>query len=147
VPNFDALNDKRVYLDTNVIIYSAEGFESHALLLKEFFQRMESGSFQGLTSEMTLMEVLVRPIRDGNAQLIDYYERMLGSDSSVEVFPIERRILRRAATIRAEADIKPIDAIHVATAQETNCHFFISDDRGLNAPSIRKISLYELANG
>lgn len=74
-----SLAGKRVYVDTNVVIYSAEGFVPYATTLKSFFQSMEAGSFQGVTSEVTLMEALVRPIRQANAQLAAWPQQFIGN--------------------------------------------------------------------
>jgi predicted nucleic acid-binding protein len=141
-----ALSGKRVYVDTNVVIYSAEGFAEHTAILKAFFEAMESKAFTGVTSEVTLMEALVRPIRDANARLVDYYETLLGPNSSLEVSPVTQSVLRQAASMRATSNAKPIDAIHVATALTSHCDLFVSDDRDLKAEPIQKMSLRELSD-
>jgi predicted nucleic acid-binding protein len=50
--------------------------------------------------------------------------------SHVELIPITVPILRTAAKLRAEQNLKTPDAIHAATAALSNCDFLISNDEG-----------------
>lgn len=140
----DALTGSLVYLDTNVFIYAAEGFKRHELALRALLLRIDDGSVMAVTSEVTIMEVLVRPLREHNVGLISYYEQLLGHSSSMRVAPIDRSVLRRAADLRANSAVKPIDALHVATAQLSHCDYFISDDRKLNAAAFNPVAVEDL---
>ena len=52
-----------VYLDTNIIIYAVEGYETHAAPIKSLLQGLTEGEIIAVTSELTLAEVLVAPVR------------------------------------------------------------------------------------
>jgi predicted nucleic acid-binding protein len=61
---------RRVYLDTNIIIYAVEGYENHAARIKLVLRGMTEGEITAVTSDLTLAEVLVKPkkrrSRNGN---------------------------------------------------------------------------------
>lgn len=65
----NAIQGERVYLDTNVFIYAIEGYPDFVDALDEFFGSIEAGELRDFTSELTLAEVLVRPLMDGNLEI------------------------------------------------------------------------------
>lgn len=82
-----------------------------------------------MTSELTLLETLVQPVRQNNQTLISSYENLL-TKTEIELAPITADILRSAATLRARQNFKTPDAIHSATAYASNCDFFVTNDDG-----------------
>lgn len=58
-----------VYLDANSIIYSYERVAPYVALLDPFWRAAGPGSFEIITSELTLLEVLVGPLKTGNTRL------------------------------------------------------------------------------
>lgn len=121
----------RVYLDTNFFIRFVEG-ESVPLL--RVIENGEFGRWRLVTSELTLAEVLVVPIRLGRQDLISANEQILSGDDVIEVLPVTRKVLRSSAAIRASIGNKGMDAIHVATAVEADCGIFLSSDTGIRVP-------------
>jgi predicted nucleic acid-binding protein len=140
----DQYRGKSLYLDTNVLIYAAEGFSAYRVILVDLLSRLEVREIGGVTSEIALMEVLVRPLRDQNQRMVSFYEEFLGSNSLLRMVPIDRAILQGAAEIRAAHLLKPIDAIHVATAQLSKCDALVSEDRRLRSAQIPTITVSEL---
>ncbi len=99
-----------VYLDTNVVIQPIEANEEALLFLIE---NAAADLLCLYTSELTLAEVLVGPLKSGNGELVAQYEDMLTSDDVLEIVPIDRSVLRRSAEIQAVFGIKGYDSIHV----------------------------------
>ena len=128
-----------VYIDTNAIIQSVEASEDALLFLVE---NAAADLLRLFTSELTLAEVLVGPLRSQNPKLVAQYEGLLTSDDILEVVPVDRHILRRSAELRAELGNKALDSIHLATALACNCKVVVSSDRRLRIPpgSIRLAS-------
>lgn len=124
-----ALTGTDVYLDANIFIYAVEGLVPVAASLTTLFTRFDSGQLRAVTSELTLAEVLVKPLRDGNAALRDTYARMLRTSRSLTMIPVSRSILAQAAALRAASSVKLPDAIHAATALEQKCSTFLTNDR------------------
>jgi predicted nucleic acid-binding protein len=120
-----------IYLDAVIIIYSLEGFPSRAAALGPMWSASASGQLKLVSSELSLMEVLVGPIKRGNPELRIRYERTL-LESNVELFPISRPILREAACLWASMRwLRTPDAIHLATARCHACSGFLTNDKAL----------------
>jgi predicted nucleic acid-binding protein len=118
----------RIYLDTNIFIYAVEGFPPAEAQLRGLFARFDRGELHGITSELTLAEVLVKPIRDGKTAIRDSYERLLRTSNALTVAPITRSVLLDAARIRAGTTLKLPDAIHAATATACGCTTYLTND-------------------
>ena len=117
----------RLYFDTAPIIYSVEKHPVYWPVLETVWAVSNAEKFQLVTSELTLLETLVQPVRDGNGELAGAYEALL---SDVFLIPITRSILREATRLRAHQNFKTPDAIHGATALSSGCDFLIANDNG-----------------
>tara|TARA_R110002020_G_scaffold143866_5_gene316636 strand:- start:522 stop:962 length:441 start_codon:yes stop_codon:yes gene_type:complete len=125
-----------IYLDTNIVIRLIE-YRDHEVqsLLTDLHSR------QGVvvTSELTLAEVLVVPIKDAQHEMIAHYDSFLTTGDGVIIIPVSRMILRRSAEIRATFGSRTPDSIHVATALEAGCHCFLTADRRIRTPERLRI--------
>lgn len=130
----------KIYLDANFFILFVEG---SSLDLYRFFMSAANEGVEFITSELTLLETLVGAEKSGNPRLPKLYEAILSpNDDLLDVHPIDRTILRRAALGRTVPGNKTPDAIHVATAVATECDVFVSSDRRLRVPDgMRKVAL------
>lgn len=122
------LTSGRVYLDANAIIYSYERIEPYRTLLEPLWLGAAVRTYSIVTSDLTLTEVLVGPIKQGNAALQAGFKRLLLRSANVQSVRITRSVLERAATLRAEAGLKTPDAIHAATALHVRCALFVTND-------------------
>jgi predicted nucleic acid-binding protein len=135
----------RVYLDTNIIIYAVEGYEIHAAPIKSLLQGLTEEEIIGVTSDLTVAEVLVKPKRDGNARLEDAYRRFLRPTKAMCTTTISREILEAAAGIRATSALRMPGAIHWATALVEHCDSFLTNDDGFkNVAGVRVVMLSDL---
>ncbi|HWN51419.1 MAG TPA: PIN domain-containing protein [Xanthobacteraceae bacterium] len=116
------------YLDTNIIIYAIEGKNPWSDILRELFRAVDERAIHTFTSELTVAEVLAKPLELGIIDLVATYEELLAPDSLVRVIPIDRPILRSAAELCGRMRIKLADAIHVATALQCACEFMLTND-------------------
>ena len=122
---------KLVYLDANVIIRFIESQDENLLFL---FEQAAVGAVELVTSDFTLAEVLVAPLKTGDLQLASIYESFLAEDEFLAVAPVDRQVLRRSAEIRAQSKAKGPDALHIATADLRGCTVFLSADKRLALP-------------
>ncbi|MGD1701805.1 type II toxin-antitoxin system VapC family toxin [Dapis sp. BLCC M229] len=121
----------RIYIDTSVVIYTIEVNPNYWELLQPLWQKFQAGQVELITSELTLMESLVLPLRQSNINLIATYEDLLLS-SVLQLIPISLPILREAARLRAtKLSLRTPDAIHAATAIAAGCTQFLTNDRKL----------------
>ncbi|MBO0905759.1 type II toxin-antitoxin system VapC family toxin [Jiella sonneratiae] len=134
----------RVYLDANALISFVEN--DHDTVVR-VFEMVKPGLAELFTSELTLSEVLVGPLRQGDDALVATYDEFLVSDETLTVVPITRDILREAAELRAAIGNKTPDAIHVATAVARNCNVIVSSDERLRVPaSAKRISANDVGD-
>jgi predicted nucleic acid-binding protein len=134
----------RVYFDTAPIIYTIEKHIDFWPVLKPFWLSVKEGEATAVTSELTLLETLVLPIRQNNKTLINEYETLL-TKTDIVLSPITTDALRVAAKLRAEENLKTPDAIHAAAATASNCEYFVTNDDGFRRlTNIRVVVLSEL---
>lgn len=116
-----------LYVDTAPIIYGIEKNPDFAVLLLPLWQAAQTGQFTLATSALTLLETLVLPLKQNDALLIAAYERALTA-ADTQLLPITNDILRQAASLRAQFNLKTPDAIHAASALASGCVQFITND-------------------
>jgi predicted nucleic acid-binding protein len=112
----------RFYLDANVFIYAVEGNADVADPLLRLFDLFRAGRGIGVTSELTLAEVLPKT---SSVQRRNYLNMIVWS----------RIILIETAEYRKFAGMPKLpDAIHVVTAIRAQCRTVLSADLGLKVP-------------
>jgi predicted nucleic acid-binding protein len=124
----DLLAGRHAYLDTNVFIYTLNAFPPLFALLTRLFEIIDSGQLRALTSELTLVELLVKPIRDGDLPAQQTCQAMLLSNPRLTAVPITRQTLIESARLRATTSLKLPDALHLATATLAGCDMFLTND-------------------
>lgn len=122
------LQGKRVYLDTNIWIYALEGFPAFIQELSALFLSIDQGNLSAVTSELTLAEMLVKPIQDSNLAQQDTCKLAISSSTHLQIISVQRNILIEAAELRVSARLKLPDAIHAATARHALCSTFLTND-------------------
>jgi predicted nucleic acid-binding protein len=134
-------------LDTNTIIYYVEEHPDYLPALMPVFDRIRDGRLSGHVSVMSVMEVLVLPIRASNQYLANRYREMLRDSANVWLHEISEAIAERAASLRALYRLTPPDAIVVATAVEAGCtHLVTNDSRFRAVPGIEVLVIREHAD-
>lgn len=120
-----------VYVDANSAIYSVEKIEPYNSLLLSMWQGAQAGDFRIVSSELLLLETLVKPLRTADAVLEASFRALLLSSHELRLMPITISILDSAAHLRAATGLKTPDAIHAATALAVGCDLFVTNDRDL----------------
>lgn len=95
-----------VYVDTPAVIYTVERHAAYEALLLPLWTALDGGEIEVVTRELTLLETLVKPLRDGDQSLARDYEKLLTS-TGIRAQTITANVLREAARIRAAAGLKP----------------------------------------
>ena len=121
-----------VYVETPTVIYTVETHPLYAPLLRPLWQAAQAQSLQVISSELTLLETLVHPLRNQDLALQAAYERLLLSSPEVRLLPLTQDVLREAARLRASIPgLRTPDALHAATALLSVCTLFLTNDAGL----------------
>jgi predicted nucleic acid-binding protein len=118
----------RVYLDANVVIYAVEGFADVAAQTQALLLALDASEIVAVTSELTLAEVLVKPLRDQNQAGVAAYQAFLTPTPVLQLVPVSRDVLEEAARLRATTNLRLPDAIHLATARLAGCDSFLTND-------------------
>jgi predicted nucleic acid-binding protein len=102
--------------DTAPVIYFIEANPKYDALVTEIFQRITNGVMHGLTSVITLSEVLVQPIFKQQVLLQQEYRDLLLRGMNFETFPVSTGIAERAAELRAQY------RLHTRCTATCHCH-------------------------
>ena len=123
-----------IFLDANIIIYQVEAVAP--------FQQKVHGILQELVgqqpgtvfavSRLSLLECLVKPVREQNAGAIDRY-RAFFSVRDLRIVEITPQVVETAILLRARHGLRTPDAIQAASALSLNAPLlFLTGDRSLN---------------
>ena len=116
-----------VYIDANAIIYSIERIEPYRELLAPMWQEAGAGRFTLASSELVVLETLIKPLREGNAHL-EMLFRSIFAAAEMELIPATLATWEEAARIRAATGLKTSDALRAATALSVGCTLFVTND-------------------
>jgi predicted nucleic acid-binding protein len=122
---------ERVGLDTSPFIYHIEGTSRYATVVGIVFDELVRGTFAGVTSVLTLMEVTVKPLQIGLADIADEYEMVLSTYPNLTIAGFDSATARRAAELRAMYRLRPADALQVAACLQRGATVFLTNDKGL----------------
>jgi predicted nucleic acid-binding protein len=136
-----------VYLDANGFIYSIERIDPYRALLDILWQTVSTGQITVVTSELSLLEVLVRPLKVGDATTAILFRTVLRHTPDVQMVPITQTVLEEAANLRATLGLRTPDAIHLATALLNGCALLVTNDRAFRrVPDLAVTVLSELVS-
>ena len=116
-----------IYLDAAAFIYSVERIEPYRTLLDPVWRQAQSGQLTVVSSELVVLETLVKPLRDGNRALEGLF-RLLFDSNEVRLVPATLSLWEQAAAIRATTRLKTPDSLHAASAIQAECNLFITND-------------------
>lgn len=118
-------------LDTAIFIYHFEEHPAYLPLTREILSSIEVAERRGITSTITLMEIMVQPLSKGRKDVARKYEAMLMNFPNLEVVDLDRGVIRQAARLRAEYRIRPPDALQAAASLLHGARLFITNDHRL----------------
>lgn len=142
----EPLHGRLVGLDSAPLIYLLEEHPVYRDRLRSFFDgALAAGLLQGVTSTVTLVEVLTRPLRQNDTVLVRRYETFLLDTRGLATVEVSPTVAREAAGLRAAYQLRTPDAILLATAiTEGATHFLTNDARLVRVSEIRVLVLDDL---
>jgi predicted nucleic acid-binding protein len=142
-PLGSAVDGKIVALDSSPLIYYLEDHPSYSSVVDELFDAIQRGKASAVTSVISLLEVLVLPLRRGRKELADKYRRLLLHTRGFTVVPVDERVSELAAGLRANHPwLRTPDALQVATALAQGADLVVTnDDRWKRFPDLPIIVL------
>lgn len=136
-----------VLLDTSSLAayFGSETTSPSAIALVDSFIR--SGRNRAVVSAVTAAELLVRPLRAGEAGVSSAIGMFLRTFPNLDVVPVDLTVAAIAAELRAGIGMKLPDALIAACGLDRSAVVAVSDDRGWpdtltrNEATMRTVSL------
>lgn len=130
-------------LDTSPFIYHIEGRSRFAEPAGVVFDELARGALDGVTSVLTLMELVVRPLQMGRRDVADEYETLVANYPNLVIANVDRTTARRAAELRAVYRLRSPDALQIAACLQAGADLFVTNDRDLRRVKEIEVILLE----
>lgn len=122
---------KLVAFDTGPLIYYIEEHPEYLSPADDLFTALDNGVALGMTSVLTLQEVLVKPLREGQADLAEKYRQVLTNSANVKLYEVDQLICETAARLRAKYTwLRTPDALQISTAIRHGAEIIVTNDDG-----------------
>jgi predicted nucleic acid-binding protein len=134
----------RLGLDTSIFIYHIQADSPFSGAADQVLDRLKLSSATGVTSVLTLTELLVKPYQLGRSDLAVRYEVLVRAIPNLAIVDTDAGIARQAAALRAAYQLRTADAVQVASALEHGATAFVTNDIRLRR--ITRLSVIVLAD-
>ena len=124
---------KAVFFDTAPLIYYLDDHPEYKGAVIGFIGNTKNSKY--VTSTITTMEYLTGAFRSGTPEKEADYDNFLSAMDITIIDGGEDDIVRKAAHLRAEYKIKGMDALQLASAIESGCDLFFTNDNRLKQVS------------
>jgi predicted nucleic acid-binding protein len=129
---------RSIAIDTNVFIYALEANPRYAVLADHIFSWLEQAGHRGVTSTITMTELLVQPYRAGDEQRVNEFYGLLSTFPNLEWIAPDLEIADTAARIRAMYGLRTPDSLQAATAVRSHVMGLVTND-----PVFERVDLFE----
>ena len=116
-------------LDTMVFSYHLSDHPRYAPLSAVVLEAVESGEIAGLTTTITLAELLTVPAQSGDQRAMQEYELYLTHFPNLHILPLDTALAREAAQVRVATRLRMPDAIQIAAARLSGADGIVTNDR------------------
>jgi len=120
----------KVALDANIVIYLVEANPTWTAIATARLAALRSAGVELAFCDAGRLECLIKPLAQGNETDVATYQQFF-SNPQVTILPVTAAAWERAARIGASDLLKPLDAVHLATAIEHGCGLFLTNDNAL----------------
>lgn len=120
----------RIFWDTNLFIYLFEGSAAFGGQVASLREKMLRRGDQLVTSSLTLGEVLVKPIKEGDTRLLKEYSEVI--PRVAVLLPFDEKAAMAYAQLRGDSGLRAPDAIQLACAGSFGVDLFVTNDARLH---------------
>ncbi len=124
----------RIFWDTNLFIYLFEGSSVFGPQVVALRQKMLKRGDELLTSTLTLGEILVKPLKMGNAALASEYQRTIPATATL--LQLDEKAAVLYAKLRCDSALRAPDAIQLACAASYGVDLFVTNDERLHGKQV-----------
>ncbi len=118
----------RIALDTSIFIYQLEANVKYVGLTDSIFTWLGQPNHTGITSTITMTELLVPAYRDAGEARIDEFYGLLATYPNLEWVAPNLEVADIAAGIRARHRLRTPDALQAATAVQAHATGLVTND-------------------
>jgi predicted nucleic acid-binding protein len=129
---------RRIALDTSIFIYELQANPRYVRLADEVFKWIEQPEHGGVTSTITMVELLVQPYRDSDEERVNGIYALLSTYPNLQWIAPDLQTSDIAAQFRASHGLRTADALQAATAARSNVTGLITND-----PVFARIDAFE----
>ncbi|MEW6606615.1 MAG: PIN domain-containing protein [bacterium] len=131
-------------LDAQIFIYLFENNPRFKPVTIALFSLMEQGEIIGVTSILSLLEILTKPMEKQEHHLINEYKFLLNTFPNLIIGKIDEEIIDLAASFKANYSfLDDTFAIQLATAKLYDAECFITHNQSLK--KMREIKIINIA--
>ena len=132
-----------IFLDANIIIYQVEGVEPFQQqvrnTLSDIVRQHPDAGFA--VSRLSLLECLVKPVREQNDGAISRYRGFFAS-SDIRIIEVTDQVIETALVLRARHGLRTPDAIQAASALILKSQIiFLTGDRNFQKVPTLQVQL------
>ena len=131
--------NRRIAFDSNIFIYQIEGNPRYLPMTDLVFSALEQGHICGITSTVTMTELLVPAYRNNNSGQVDDFYALFSRYPNLEWIPATLQIADKAAEMRALHALRTPDALQAATAVHAKATGFFTND-----PAFVRVKQFEV---
>ena len=136
----DKIAGQLVVIDTAPIIYFIEEHPTYLPVVLPFFEALDQQTVSGATSTITLIEVLIQPLRQNKRNLVRQYREILTNVSGLTTHALTPEIAEIAADLRAKHNLRVPDAVQMATGIQAGAQYFLTNDARLpDLPNLKRL--------
>ena len=121
----------QITLYSSIFIYHFEANPTYLPLTEVILTTIADGSCQGIISTVSIMEVTVWPWKQNRGDVARQYELLLANFPNLTIMDVSRDVARKAAQLRALYNVRPADALLVATGLIAGATAWVSNDTQL----------------
>jgi predicted nucleic acid-binding protein len=125
------LKGQYIFLDTAPLIYFIEGNTEFQQILSNIFNWVDKGELTFISSTITLLEVLVKPLKENLPDIVEKYTNILTSSKGIDIFDLTISVAKEASKLRSKYNLRTPDAIQLVTAITYDANIFFTNDSKL----------------
>ncbi|MDZ7831130.1 MAG: PIN domain-containing protein [Desulfobacterales bacterium] len=127
----ESVRDKKVLIDSNIIIYLTEEIAPYHELSRELFSMIEEGAGNAVISILSISEVMQGPLRAGKTDVAAAVKNYLLNFPNSHCQQITTEVLDSVGQHEQVnwKTLRTIDALIVASGLHNQADLFISNDR------------------
>ncbi|MEJ2481696.1 MAG: PIN domain-containing protein [Gemmatimonadota bacterium] len=115
-----------LHLDASVLALHLAGIPASLSLTRTLFRLMEEGEVEAQTSALSLYQLLMESYRRNEESTSERIERLIGAIPGLKVIPLDGRIARQAAQVRARIGGRLERSVQLATALSEDADLFLT---------------------